>query len=349
MHYKDLYDQNTCFCSWGRTALYLALMSVGVRGREVLLPAFTCATNVPTAIYFAGGIPVFVDVETDGLGMDIVDLESKITDKTGAIISHSYYGFVPQNISQVQQTASARNVVHIFDNSHAWGTNPQGDATVYSFSKSFTTPAGGAVVFRSNKLFKQAKAFQFKNRKLFHETVTDSMAYSYMKALAKDRSMTLTCDLRYSLCKRLISKASRTLRLYTLPDFYSKDHCYALFDTRITAWQQESVKSILLTQDRLFQTRKEKAKRIFELLQPVSCVGTFPVYSCFVDDIPIMEEQLRPLGIKTRRVWPVFQAYTEAQMTENVRFLKEHLLLLDTDSLTMENMEKLRGLRHHAL
>lgn len=151
------------------------------------------------------------------------------------------------------------------------------------------------------------------------------MACSYMKALAKDRSMTLTCDLQYSLCKRLISKASRTLRLYPFPDFYSKDHCYALFDTRITAWQQESVKSILLTQDRLFQTRKEKAERIFELLQPVSCVGTFPVYSCFVDDIPIMEEQLRPLGIKTRRVWPVFQAYTEAQMTENVRFLKDHL------------------------
>jgi putative perosamine synthetase len=170
-----------------------------------------------------------------------------------------------------------------------------------------------------------------------------------MKALAKDRFTTQKCDLRNNLCKRLVSQVSRMLHLYPFPDFYSNDYCYALFDTRITAWQQESVKSILLTQDRLFQTRKEKAERIFELLQPVSCVGTFPVYSCFVDDIPIMEEQLRPLGIKTRRVWPAFQSYTETQMTENVRYLKEHLLLLDTDSLTMENMESLRGLRHHAL
>lgn len=167
MHYKDLYDQNTCFCSWGRTALYLALMSVGVQGREVLLPAFTCATNVPTAICFAGGIPVFVDVEADGLGMDIVDLESKITDKTGAIISHSYYGFVPQNISQVQQTASARNVVHIFDNSHAWGTNPQGDVTVYSFSKSFTTPAGGLLSFIAVHCLVKQKRFKTITEELF--------------------------------------------------------------------------------------------------------------------------------------------------------------------------------------
>ena len=66
-------------------------------------------------------------------------------------------------------------------------------------------------------------------------------------------------------------------------------------------------------------------------------------------DIPIVEKILSPLRIKTRRVWPAFQAYTEVQMTENVRFLKEHLLLLDTDSLTMENMENLRRIRNHAL
>jgi putative perosamine synthetase len=142
-------------------------MSVGVRGREVLLPAFTCATNVPTAICFAGGIPVFVDVETDGLGMDIVDLESKITNKTGAIISHSYYGFVPQNISQVQQTASARNVVHIFDNSHAWGTNPQGDVTVYSFSKSFTTPAGGLLFSVAISCLSKQKHFNSRTENFF--------------------------------------------------------------------------------------------------------------------------------------------------------------------------------------
>ena len=36
-------------------------------------------------------------------------------------------------------------------------------------------------------------------------------------------------------------------------------------------------------------------------------------------------------------------------MTVNVRYLKEHLLLLDTDSLTMENMGKLRSLEYYAM
>lgn len=349
MHYNNLYEQNTCFCSWGRTALYLALMSVDVREKEVLLPVFTCATNVPSAIHFAGGTPVFVDVEPDTLCMDIADLVSKMTERTKAIISHSYYGFVPPNIEQVQREASVRNVVHIFDNSHAWGTNQQGDITTYSFSKSFTTPAGGAVVFHNSALFDKAKEIQDNNRRTFHQAVTDSTAYLYMKALAQDRSTPPTCTLKYSLCKRFMSKAYRALHLYPFPDFYSKAHYDDSFDTRLTAWQQENIQSIFSLQDRLFRKRKEKAEMISKIIPPVSSIGTFPVYACFVKDIPIVEKILSPLGIKTRRVWPAFQAYVETQMTENVRYLKEHLLLLDTDSLTMENMGKLRSLEYHAM
>lgn len=73
----DLWERDTCWCSFGRTALYLSLMTIEAKGKEVLCPAFTCATNVPTAIQMAGGIPVFVDVHAEDISLDIEDLQKK--------------------------------------------------------------------------------------------------------------------------------------------------------------------------------------------------------------------------------------------------------------------------------
>ena len=89
-----------------------------------------------------------------------------------------------------------------------------------------------------------------------------------------------------------MSKACRALHLYPFPDFYSQAHYDDSFDTRLTAWQQENIQSIFSFQDRLFRKRKEKAEMISKIIPPVSSIGTFPVYACFVKDIPMVEKML---------------------------------------------------------
>ena len=48
--------------TYARTALLFAVKAIPVRGRDVLLPAFTCPVAVVSAVVEAGGNPVFVDI-----------------------------------------------------------------------------------------------------------------------------------------------------------------------------------------------------------------------------------------------------------------------------------------------
>lgn len=340
MRFNDIPEERTCYCSWGRTALYLAFMSIGIRDKEVLLPAFTCATNLPPAIYAAGGTPIFVDVNLQDLGMDLDDLQSKISHRTAVIISHSYYGFVPSNVMDVQQLASNRNIPHVFDNSHAWGMNVYGDITTYSFSKSFTGPAGGAVLFASTALYERAKKFQEEQSSLFHSIVTDSIAFGYMKSLMKDRLKERPYRLEYYFLKRCVSKLVRMVGMYSFPNFYREIIPYGLFDTRITPWQKECIAHELSIQESLFEARRKLAEALSQYLPPLVMGGNFPVYASFVDNIARVEAVMRELSVRTRRAWPYTQKYVKEQRTPNVCKLRDHLLLLDTDDLTFDKIRR---------
>src|SRR5580692_5436565 len=76
----------------GQTALLSMLMAAGIRpGDEVILPAFTfCGTAA--AVAMLGAIPVFAEIDPKTLTLDPVDAESRITDKTVAILSVDVYG-----------------------------------------------------------------------------------------------------------------------------------------------------------------------------------------------------------------------------------------------------------------
>ena len=88
----------TVYTSFGRTALYLALLSIDVKNKKVLIPAFTCATTLPGAIVQAGGIPVFIDIDPSNLQMLETDILNKIDRDAKVIISHHYYGSYSNNV-----------------------------------------------------------------------------------------------------------------------------------------------------------------------------------------------------------------------------------------------------------
>jgi perosamine synthetase len=141
------------------SALFLALHLAGVNaGDEVLASPFAClSTNSAIAQHKA--IPIWVDVRPDTVEMDVNDLESKITEKTKAVILYHIAGY-PGPAKEIAAVCKKRNIVLIEDcnNSLLASRNnmlagSHGDFAIYSFypNRQINTTEGGALVCRSRE------------------------------------------------------------------------------------------------------------------------------------------------------------------------------------------------------
>jgi perosamine synthetase len=153
----------------GTDALHLAYLLAGVKENdEVLVPVFTCtATNIP--LLYIGAKPIFVDVDINTMNISIDDLESKITNKTKAIVCVDYGG-VPCNYNSLEKICKKYNLKLISDAAHAIGSRYQdrsigeiADFTVFSFQaiKTLTTGDGGLLSIKDKSLLEKAKRLRW--------------------------------------------------------------------------------------------------------------------------------------------------------------------------------------------
>ena len=150
----------------GTAALRVALAALDIKtGDEIITQSFTFVATAE-AIIESRAIPVITEIDKT-LNMDPADLESKITDKTRAIIVVHMLG-VPARLKEIKEIADKNGIPLIEDT--AWGCGgyynqiplgTYGDIGTYSFdfAKTMTTGEGGMIVFKDKNLFDKAAAW----------------------------------------------------------------------------------------------------------------------------------------------------------------------------------------------
>jgi len=143
-----------CCVSNGTIALAAALQAAGVRfGDEVIVPAYTW-DGTAGAVLYAGGVPVFADVDPDTYCLDPASARAAITPRTRAIIPvHLAMRFA--DMDALLALAAEHDLLVIEDCAHVHGgeyrgrgAGSMGDLGCFSFqsSKIMTSGEGGAVI-----------------------------------------------------------------------------------------------------------------------------------------------------------------------------------------------------------
>lgn len=157
------YALNTSHCTH---AMHLALATLEIGpGDEVIVPDITWVATADAVLY-VGATPIFADVEFDSWCLDPVSFESKITEKTKAVMPVHLYGH-PARMDKIMEIARRYNLYVIEDAAPAIGAECQGqkvgtygDFAAYSFqgAKLLVTGEGGMLVTNNEELYKKAWA-----------------------------------------------------------------------------------------------------------------------------------------------------------------------------------------------
>ena len=152
--------------SSGTGALHLAMAALGIApGDEVIVPDLTWVASA-NAVVYAGGTPVFVDVQPDTWCLDPDAFEAAITPRTKAVVPVHLYGH-PADMDRIVAIARKHGLSIVEDAAPAIGAECRGrkvgtfgDFAAYSFqgAKLVVTGEGGMLVTSDPMLFERAKA-----------------------------------------------------------------------------------------------------------------------------------------------------------------------------------------------
>jgi perosamine synthetase len=151
----------------GTTALIVAMHVLGVdAGDEVIVSPFTFIASY-NAILINKALPVLADTDPTTLTMDPVSIESRITERTRAVMPVHIYG-IPCEMDPIMATARQHHLAVVEDACQAWLAEYKGrqcgtigDLGCFSFQNSKHLPSGegGAITGNSDGLLDRASSF----------------------------------------------------------------------------------------------------------------------------------------------------------------------------------------------
>jgi perosamine synthetase len=174
----------------GTVSLTLAAMAAGVEaGDEVIVPNYTMIAT-PNSVKMFGAIPVFVDVESDSLCLDIDLVTAAITPRTKAIILVSANGRYPKaGIAAFEELARAHGLVLLEDSAQSLGSiYPDGRHVgragligSFSFSapKIISTGQGGALITDDDEMANRLRRLKDFGRSGGGNDIHDSIGFNF--------------------------------------------------------------------------------------------------------------------------------------------------------------------------
>jgi len=152
----------------GTAALHGACFAAEIgQGDEVITTPITFLASSNCVLY-QGGTPVFADIDMDTYNISPSEIESKITDRTKAIIAVDFTG-QPVEIDRISMLARDRKLVLIQDAAHSLGAcydrrkiGSWADMTMFSFHpvKHVTTGEGGIITTNNEHFYKRLQLFR---------------------------------------------------------------------------------------------------------------------------------------------------------------------------------------------
>lgn len=178
----------------GTAALEVAVQALNIgEGDEVIMPTFTII-SCAMAVTKVGAIPVFVDSNLDDWNMNVDEIESKITEKTKAIMIVHIYG-LPVEVDKVLELAGKYNLKVIEDAAEMHGQTYNGrpcgsfgDISTFSFypNKHITTGEGGMVVTDDEHLAERCRSLRNlcfrKDVRYVHDEISDNYRFTNLQA-----------------------------------------------------------------------------------------------------------------------------------------------------------------------
>jgi perosamine synthetase len=159
----------------GTAALTIALLALGVRGREVVVPANTFYATA-AAVLQAGARPVFADVDAGTFALDAATTAAALTPRTAAVVAVHIGGLIPPQIDELRALCDERGIALVEDAAHAHGATFDGRfagsfgaAAAFSFypTKVVTSGEGGMVLTFSEEIAQEARIYRDQGKGAF--------------------------------------------------------------------------------------------------------------------------------------------------------------------------------------
>lgn len=215
----------------GTSALHAAMLALGIgKGDEVIVPANTFVATA-WAVTYTGATPVFADCTKDTWEIDPDSVESRITDKTKAIIGVYLYG-QPFDFGRIKKIADKYNLSVVEDCAQAHGAEFEGKKvgtlgemgcfSFYPGKNLYAFGEGGSVTTNNKEYIDSINVIkeQGSRQRYYHERV----GYNYR--LEGIQGAVLSVSLRYlpKWTERRIEIGNRYLKEINNPKFIMQAH-----------------------------------------------------------------------------------------------------------------------------
>ena len=172
---------NLSVLSNGTVAIQVAIRALKLKG-EIITTAFSWVATV-SAIKYENCTPVFCDIDSETLNIDVTKIEELITKDTVAIMPVHVFG-TPCDVEAIEKIATKHNLKVIYDAAHAIGSTINGQsvlnygdisATSLHGTKLLNTAEGGACITKDINLHEKMKSIRFFGHDKNKDIIQDGM------------------------------------------------------------------------------------------------------------------------------------------------------------------------------